>query len=81
MKQVSHRNIVEFYTSYYSDDHKEFITIMELCECDLATIIFKQDGKLFEYDQLITWCCEILCGLRYLHQKRIIHRDIKPDVC
>ena len=26
------------------------------------------------------WACEIVCGVEWLHSRRILHRDLKPGV-
>ena len=81
MNQFCHRNIVEFYTSFQTDDGFKLVSIMEICDCDLKQCIQNQNNVPFPYEILIDYFCQILCGLEYLHRNKIIHRDIKPAVC
>ncbi|OJT06713.1 cAMP-dependent protein kinase catalytic subunit alpha [Trametes pubescens] len=37
-----------------------------------------REGKIPE-SQARQWCAELLVALEYLHRRRIVHRDIKPD--
>ena len=39
----------------------------------------KQSNTSFQEKDIIVYLYSLLCGVEYLHSKRIAHRDIKPD--
>ena len=43
---------------------------------DLTTLIKKQEGKHFSEEQILDWFIQLCLSLRYIHQRRIIHRSI-----
>ncbi|GBL47894.1 Protein kinase [Candidozyma auris] len=78
MKDSQHDNIVNFLDSYLRGS-SDLLVIMEYMEGgSLTEIIENNEGKLNEH-QIATICKETLKGLRFLHRKHIIHRDIKSD--
>ena len=53
---------------------------MEHCEGgDLYTKINKQRGKLFPEHMILQCFVQICRAIQYIHERRILHRDIKSD--
>ena len=52
--------------------------MMEFCEGgDMAERIKKQNGVLLEESVITDWFTQIALAVRYCHEKKILHRDIK----
>lgn len=78
MKDSQHPNIVNFLDSYLRNNNDLWV-IMEYMEGgSLYEVIENNDFKLSEL-QIAVICKGTLQGLQHLHQKNIIHRDIKSD--
>ena len=74
LKKLSHPNIVKIYEFYVSNSHYYIVT--EFC----------RDGELFSYiknkyseRQLAVLFYQVFSGLWYLHDNKILHRDIKLE--
>lgn len=77
MKEMNHPNIVNFLDSYF---HEGTIWVsMEYVDgASLAEVIETCEEKLTE-PQIAFICKNVLQGLKYLHSRNCIHRDIKSD--
>jgi p21-activated kinase 1 len=76
MQECNHRAIVNFIDSYLCDG--ALWVAMEFVDgCDLTQAI--DVCHPFEEDIIAAISKEVLSGLEHLHQKDIIHRDIKSD--
>jgi serine/threonine protein kinase len=80
---LRHPNIVNNEKIFYlNDDLSRFpapinvLQFMELCDGDLKTII-ECNQRLTE-SRAREWFVQIVDALRYLHQKNVVHLDIKP---
>ncbi|WKX94125.1 hypothetical protein Q1695_011409 [Nippostrongylus brasiliensis] len=76
-RSVSHPNIVRLRGSF--QDHKYFYLVMELCREQTLLNLINQSkrGYLSEYESR-TYMVGILSAVRYLLDKNILHRDLKP---
>lgn len=53
---------------------------MEYCDGgDLMKRISRQRGVLFSEDQILSWFVQISLGLKHIHDRKILHRDIKAQ--
>ncbi|GME68769.1 unnamed protein product [[Candida] boidinii] len=75
MKDSRHKNIVNFIDSYLIK--KDLWVVMEYMEGGSLTDIVTH--SVMTERQMGVVCRETLEGLRFLHSKGIIHRDIKSD--
>ncbi|NWS97235.1 NEK5 kinase, partial [Mionectes macconnelli] len=78
LAKMKHANIVTFYASL-QEKNKLYI-VMEYCEGgDLMKRINMQHGVLFDEDQILSWFVQISLGLKHIHDKKILHRDVKAQ--
>uniref|UniRef100_A0A8D0BP85 non-specific serine/threonine protein kinase n=1 Tax=Salvator merianae TaxID=96440 RepID=A0A8D0BP85_SALMN len=78
LARMKHPNIVAFYTSF--QEKNNLYIIMEYCDGgDLMKMILGQRGVLFEEDRILGWFVQISLGLKHIHDRRILHRDVKSQ--
>ena len=77
-KQLHHLNLIQYINSFY---HKEKLCIiMEYADDgDLSSKIKynKANGLMFTEHLIWDYLIQILYGLKYLHDNKIMHRDLK----
>ena len=72
LKVLSHpciMNIID--CGYYKD---RFFLAMEVAKCDLEHYLYDKENTV-DYKFL---SYQLLCGLNYCHNRRVMHRDLKP---
>jgi len=75
-KQLDHPNIARLYETFR--DQGNIYLVLELCTGgELFDMIADSDG--FDELQAATFVKQILAGICYLHGRRIVHRDVKPE--
>ncbi|XP_077926082.1 serine/threonine-protein kinase Nek5 [Halichoerus grypus] len=78
LAKMKHPNIVTFFSSF--QEHNRLFIVMEYCDGgDLMRRIHRQRGVLFSEDQILSWFVQISLGLKYIHDRKILHRDIKAQ--
>ncbi|NXH60421.1 NEK11 kinase, partial [Rhabdornis inornatus] len=78
LSKLDHPAIVKFYASFVERD--SFCIITEYCEggdLDFKIQEYKDSGKMFTQSQVIDWFIQLLLGVNYMHDRRILHRDLK----
>ncbi|NWI98874.1 NEK11 kinase, partial [Crypturellus undulatus] len=78
LSKLDHPAIVKFYASFVERD--SFCIITEYCEggdLDLKIQEYKESGKIFTQKQIMEWFIQLLLGVNYMHERRILHRDLK----
>ncbi|NXG80195.1 NEK3 kinase, partial [Baryphthengus martii] len=76
LAKMKHPNIVAYKDSFEADGH--LYIVMEYCDDgDLMQKIKHQRGKLFPEDTILHWFVQMCLGVKHIHDKRVLHRDIK----
>ncbi|ELK25332.1 Serine/threonine-protein kinase Nek11 [Myotis davidii] len=78
LSKLDHPAIVKFHASFVEQDN--FCIITEYCEgrdLDCKIQEYKEAGKTFSDGQVIEWFIQLLLGVDYMHERRILHRDLK----
>ena len=79
LKQLKHPNIVTYKDSFFDTENCLNI-VMVFCELgDMYTKIHKQKGEYFPEEQILLWLAQLCLALSYVHDKQILHRDIKTQ--
>lgn len=74
---MNHPNIVKFIEVFKTKKGKLCI-VMDYCDGgDLQNRIKEQRGKIFSENQIIEWFTQVCLGLKHIHDRKIIHRDLK----
>ncbi|NWW24128.1 NEK3 kinase, partial [Falcunculus frontatus] len=76
LAKMKHSNIVAFKESFETDGH--LYIVMEYCDNgDLMQKIKHQGGNLFPEDTILHWFVQMCLAVKHIHDKRVLHRDIK----
>ncbi|EHH16303.1 hypothetical protein EGK_11567, partial [Macaca mulatta] len=79
LSQLKHPNIVTYKESWEGGDGLLYI-VMGFCEGgDLYQKLKEQKGQLLPENQVVEWFVQIAMALQYLHEKHILHRDLKTQ--
>ncbi|NXT97373.1 NEK3 kinase, partial [Buphagus erythrorhynchus] len=76
LAKMKHPNVVAFKESFEADGH--LYIVMEYCDDgDLMQKIKHQGGNLFPEDMILHWFVQMCLAVKHIHDKRVLHRDIK----
>ncbi|XP_023679528.1 serine/threonine-protein kinase Nek1 isoform X2 [Paramormyrops kingsleyae] len=78
LANMSHPNIVKYRESF--EEGGCLYIVMDYCEGgDLFKRINAQKGALFPETQILDWFVQICLALKHVHDRKILHRDIKSQ--
>ena len=77
LQELKHPNIV-LYKESFLDENQNLNIVTTFCEGgDLYQRIFQTQKNFFPEKTIINALVQLLLGLSYIHDKKIVHRDIK----
>lgn len=78
LSQLEHPNIVKLFYSFH-DHHKLYLVLQFIPGGELFYHL-KEQGTLDE-NTVTFYAAEISCALKFLHERGIVYRDLKPENC
>jgi serine/threonine protein kinase len=75
-EKLDHPNIVHIFEHFFGENGMLY-QIMEICECNLSEW-FTNYPQNREYNECFEMFNGITNGLKYIHEKNIMHRDLNP---
>ena len=77
MKELDHPNVIHLEKIVPSSHH--YYVVMEYCNGGDLSLCLKKNGKPFNQEIIQHFMRQIVEGLKYIHSKKIIHRDLKLE--
>ncbi|KAL1488545.1 hypothetical protein ABEB36_015009 [Hypothenemus hampei] len=80
LRSLNHPNIIEYYHNYV--EHRTFFIIMEYASGGTLQQYLaqrKESNQYLEPQTAMDYFCQILMGLDHVHEKGIVHRDLKCE--
>jgi serine/threonine protein kinase len=79
LKTLGHPNIVSYKESFM-DDEGYLCIIMAYCDGgDMYNKIRANKNQNFQETLVLDWLAQLALALHYLHEKKILHRDLKTQ--
>ncbi|CAG5136469.1 unnamed protein product, partial [Candidula unifasciata] len=76
LAQLKHPNIVAYVESF--EERGSLYIVMNYCSGgDLYGRINERRGQLFSEDQILNWFVQLCLAVKHIHDRKILHRDIK----
>ncbi|XP_061638285.1 serine/threonine-protein kinase Nek3 isoform X2 [Phyllopteryx taeniolatus] len=76
LSSMKHENIVAFHEAFEAGNL--LCIVMEYCSGgDMLRRIQQQKNKQFRVDDILKWFAQMCAGAKHIHDKRVLHRDLK----
>ena len=77
MKNLNHRNIIKLHEVFFDNDEKNIYLVIDYFpKGDFAKFL---NGKALKEKYAKKYMRQLVDGLKYLYNKQILHRDLKPQ--
>lgn len=76
LRELKHFNIVTLHDVIHTD--KSLVLVFEYLDTDLKSYMEKAGGLISVHNVQI-FLFQLLRGLHYCHERRVLHRDLKPQ--
>ena len=80
LASLNHPNIISYKEAFFDEDSKTLNIVMEFAEegdVEQKVKLNLKNRMRFKEDTIWEWLIQILEGLKYLHDNKIMHRDLK----
>lgn len=78
LRRLHHKNVIHLIDFHYNPDKEKIYIFMEHCVITLQDLLDTADHKRLPTHQTHRYFLQLVDGLDYLHDARVIHKDIKP---
>jgi non-specific serine/threonine protein kinase/NIMA (never in mitosis gene a)-related kinase len=80
MQRLQHPNIVAYKDSFFANGRDNLCIVMTYCDGgDLGQRIADAKSHLFKEDQIMHWFVQTALAIHYMHEQKVLHRDIKAQ--
>ncbi|PVU84972.1 hypothetical protein BB560_007201 [Smittium megazygosporum] len=77
LQKLNHPNIVRL-LDVFRENYQSCL-VFELMDCDLHEFSLAQNGAPFPPPFVLNIACQVLSGLKHIHELGLFHRDMKPE--
>jgi len=78
LRRLQHNNVIHLIDFHYNPDKEKIYIFMEHCVITIQDLLDTADHKRLPTHQTHRYFLQLVDGLDYLHDARVIHKDIKP---